>query len=440
MKIGSLFSGAGGLDLAVLELFEGSSIAWHAEINQAASKALAFHWPDIPNLGDVSMVDWSQVEQVDVVVGGFPCQDVSLGGRRAGLSSQTRSGLWAHMAAAIAILRPRYVLIENVRGLLSAKAVRGVESEPGIVGDGGGRPALRALGAVLGDLAGCGFDAEWTCLPASQVGACHRRERVFVLAHSAYTDPVRSLGDESARRSDPSAGHREREIALLPTPQVADVTGGHRTRSGSRSNELLLPGLAEAYTAGALLPSPRATDGTKGGPNQRGSHGDLMLPSAVVQLLPTPIASDSNTGQYPRAGSHHPGLNDLAAGLLPTPTASDASGGGQHPDRRAGHSRQLTDYALIHPSPRWGKYEAAIRRQELASRPAPSPTEPNTKGHPRLSARFAEWMMFWPAGWVTDPAIGISRADQLRIIGNGVVVPQALWAFGHLLGRSEVTA
>ncbi len=405
MRIGSLFSGAGALDLAALELFPGSSMAWHAEVNPAASKVLAHHWPDVPNLGDVSAVDWSTVESVDVLTGGFPCQDVSLAGRRAGLAEGTRSGLWSFMFAAIRVMRPRLVLIENVRGLLSARAIRDMESGNGIVGA-GGDGSLRALGAVLGDLSSIGFDADWTLIRASDVGACHQRARVFVLAYPADSDrdAVRQQpeceswrrgasvagvvgedaadsdhpglqGPQSAKRHDLSAG-RDRELgcgmtSLLPTPQVADVTGGHRPRSGARSNELLLPGLVEAAAAGALLPTPRASDGTKGGPNQRGSSGDLMLPSAVTQ---------------------------------------------------------------------WGDYEAAIRRQEAVTRAAPSPTQPNVKGAQRLSAAFAEWMMCWPDGWVTDPAIGLSRNEQLKCIGNGVVPRQAVHAFQHLLNVSEAAA
>jgi DNA (cytosine-5)-methyltransferase 1 len=426
MKIGSLFSGVGGLDLAALELFPGSSMAWHAEIDPAASKVLAHHWTDIPNLGDVSTVDWSQVEPVDVLTGGFPCQDVSLAGRRAGLSAGTRSGLWSYMAAAIDVLRPRYVLVENVRGLLSAEAIRGMEPGSGAVGDMGGRHVLRALGAVLGSLADLGFDAEWTCLPASKVGAAHRRERVFVLAFPADADsfsvreqpksqsrggvttvagwsspgttnatsernkdePISRDGEGQPLGAVAGAGDRNhaRGVAagvrklggtsaimaegvnrLLPTPQVADVTGGHRTRSGARSAELLLPGVAEAYAKGALLPTPRTSD-----TNGPGRHGDggLDLRTAVTQ---------------------------------------------------------------------WGDYALAIRRQEALSRPAPSPTEPNSKGNQRLSAAFAEWLMFWPAGWVTDPVIGLSRNDQLRCIGNGVVPPQAVAAFRQLLSDLAVS-
>jgi len=186
MKIGSLFTGVGMLDKAVEALFQGT-VAWQAEIDPSASKVLAYHYPDIPNLGDVTKVDWSRVEPVDVLCGGFPCQDVSSAGRRAGIKDGTRSGLWSVFAEAIDVLRPQYVVIENVRGLLSAKAIRTVHLEPGSadVGAGIDRP-LRAAGAVLGDLADIGYDAVWATVAAAGVGAPHRRERVFILGTAAH--------------------------------------------------------------------------------------------------------------------------------------------------------------------------------------------------------------------------------------------------------------
>lgn len=186
-RIGSLFSGAGGLDLAV-EAATGGRTVFHSEIEPAACKVLAARWPGVPNLGDVSLIDWTHVAQatpVDVLCGGFPCQDVSAAGRRAGIREGTRSGLWAHFAEAINVLRPQLVVIENVRGLLNARAHRAMESNETTMGDGDAEPVLRAAGAVFGDLADLGFDAEWTTVTASSVGAPHRRERVFIIAWPA---------------------------------------------------------------------------------------------------------------------------------------------------------------------------------------------------------------------------------------------------------------
>jgi len=123
LRIGSLFSGYGGLDLAVEHVFNATSV-WFSELNEPVARVFSRHWPDAPNLGDITIIDWSQVEPVDILIGGFPCQDVSTVGKRAGLAPGTRSGLWAHMAAAIDALQPEWVVIENVRGLLSSPATR----------------------------------------------------------------------------------------------------------------------------------------------------------------------------------------------------------------------------------------------------------------------------------------------------------------------------
>jgi DNA (cytosine-5)-methyltransferase 1 len=186
MRIGSLFSGYGGLDLAVSKV-TGATVAWHCEWEDAPSKVLEAHFPGVPNYRDVSKVDWESVEPVEILTGGFPCQDLSLAGKRAGLQDGTRSGLWSEFYKAITIIKPKLVVIENVRGLLSAKADSGMEYGPEIMGQLGDRPALRALGAVLGDLADVGYDAKWTGVRASDAGAAHQRFRVFILAYTNYT-------------------------------------------------------------------------------------------------------------------------------------------------------------------------------------------------------------------------------------------------------------
>ena len=118
LRVGSLFSGYGGLDLAVEYATDGETI-WFSEINTPSIRVYAHHWPGIPNLGDISTIDWATVPPVDVLM----CQDVSTVGKGAGLAPGTRSGLWSHMATAIDALQPELVVIENVRGLLSAPAI-----------------------------------------------------------------------------------------------------------------------------------------------------------------------------------------------------------------------------------------------------------------------------------------------------------------------------
>jgi DNA (cytosine-5)-methyltransferase 1 len=182
MKIGSLFSGYGGLDLAVSKL-TGAEVAWHCEWEDAPSKVLEANFPGVPNYRDVSTVDWDSVEPVDILTGGFPCQDLSLAGKRAGLQEGTRSGLWSEFYKAITILKPKMVIIENVRGLLSAKADSGMEYGTEIMEQAQRGTVLRALGAVLGDLADIGYDAKWTGVRASDAGAPHQRFRVFIVAY-----------------------------------------------------------------------------------------------------------------------------------------------------------------------------------------------------------------------------------------------------------------
>ncbi|WP_087485369.1 DNA cytosine methyltransferase [Brachybacterium massiliense] len=229
VRIGSLFSGYGGLDLAV-EYATGGETIWFSEINTPSIRVFAHHWPGIPNLGDITSVDWATVPPIDVLIGGFPCQDVSTVGKGAGLAPGTRSGLWSHMAAAIDALQPELVIIENVRGLLSASAirptpegttpdarnpddatdepataVRNLEPDPWPLGDEPTRP-LRAHGAVLGDLADLRRTARWTDLPASLAGAPHHRSRFFLTAHREDAVPDTFGLRLLARRRDPGPG------------------------------------------------------------------------------------------------------------------------------------------------------------------------------------------------------------------------------------------
>ena len=187
LRLGSLFSGYGGLDLAVEDVLPVRH-AWLCEWDNAPSEVLAKNFPGVPNYKDVTKVDWTTVEPVDILTGGFPCQDVSLAGRRAGLKEGTRSGLWHEFANAIDVLRPRLVVIENVRGLLSADGHGDVEPCPWCVGDDNGEPTLRALGAVAGSLADIGYDCRWTTVRAADAGAPHNRARVFIVAYPRGVD------------------------------------------------------------------------------------------------------------------------------------------------------------------------------------------------------------------------------------------------------------
>jgi DNA (cytosine-5)-methyltransferase 1 len=169
-SIGSLCTGYGGLDLAVLAVL-GGHLAWVADNDTAASRLLQRRWPGVPNLGDITRVTWQTVERVDVITAGFPCQDISHAGARPGITGPS-SNPWHTIATAVGVLRPSLLFVENVA------ALRG-----------------RGIDHVLADLHTLRYHATWLCLRASDVGAPHRRERLFLVAtptgaaHAA--DPMR---------------------------------------------------------------------------------------------------------------------------------------------------------------------------------------------------------------------------------------------------------
>jgi DNA (cytosine-5)-methyltransferase 1 len=160
ITVGSLFSGIGGLELG-LE-WAGMRVIWQAETDPYASRVLAKHWPDVPNLGDVTKVEWSDVERPELVCGGFPCQDIShahTNGQRRGLDGE-KSGLWGCFREAVERLGPRWVVVENVE-------------------------AWRCwVPSVRGDLARLGYASVPLELSAGSFGAAHRRPRCFVVAHA----------------------------------------------------------------------------------------------------------------------------------------------------------------------------------------------------------------------------------------------------------------
>ena len=227
MRVGHLFAGIDGIGLGLEP--HGFDTAWFSEHEDAPSRVLAHHYPDVPNHGDITAIDWSKVEPVDVLTGGFPCQDISKAGRGAGIKEGTRSGLWFEYVRAIRALRPRLVIVENVSALL-----------------------YRGLDVVLGDLHECGFDAEWSVLRASDVGAAHRRERLFVVAHVADRNGVGHVHGEpgvvtaeagidalrhAAAGGDPAAADTSSPERRGPQLETVGPTPGsapeHRERAGS---------------------------------------------------------------------------------------------------------------------------------------------------------------------------------------------------------------
>ena len=241
MRIGSLFTGYGGLDMAVEQVF-GATTAWVSDIDKGACKILAHRYPDVPNLGDITAIDWATVEPVDIITGGSPCQDLSHAGRRAGMTEGTRSNLWVAMREAIAQLKPSIVVWENVRGAFSAKADSDLGWQEGLL-DGRSeeeKPAkekdhtLRALGRVLGDLSDLGYDTQWYGLRAADISAPHGRFRVFVVA--CLADTPRPQVPIAKMKAAHGNGHGKslaiKGQRLLPTPRATNNENRQSERYG----------------------------------------------------------------------------------------------------------------------------------------------------------------------------------------------------------------
>ena len=232
MRYGSLFSGTGGFDLGFDRA--GLECAWQVENDPYCLRVLEKHWPDVKRYGDIREVDWDEVEKVEVICGGFPCQPVSQAGKRKAQADER--WLWPEFARAIGALRPRFVVVENVPGLL-----------------------FRGMGDVLADLAAFGYDAEWQVLSAQAFGAPHLRQRVWIVAYPSFCPGVTSLtqsdewqvevgnvkGDETMAHTEGDGMEGER----LPTEreiQVADTDGGRPWNFFSDADRESLGRIAES--------------------------------------------------------------------------------------------------------------------------------------------------------------------------------------------------
>lgn len=323
MRIGSLCTGYGGLDMAVRDVL-GGEVAWHCQyeppdkngredVNQYAAQILAHHWPDVPNHGDLTTTDWSTVEPVDVLTAGFPCQPVSNAGLGAGTADER--WLFDDICRAIRNLdtRPRLLVFENVPGLLTNNN-----------GD--------AMARVVHGLAALGYVGTWRTVAAADVGAPHLRKRVFVVAWPADTPRPRLEARWEGR---------------LGGGAVADAAGErHQRRRLTRNGR---PGPAHCGDAAADSAGDGRDEGrTEPARIERGSD-------AAVGGRAT--AADTDGGRLPRRPERH----------------SEAD--------RAEGQHQHAEFDFDGPGVVWGPYAAAIARWEhILGRPAPAPTEPNNRG------------------------------------------------------------
>lgn len=307
MKIGSLCTGYGGLDMAVETYFDAETI-WCAEIDKYASKLIAERF-DYPNHGDIKKINWAGIEPIDILTAGYPCQPFSNAGQRKGIEDERH--IWPHIKEAIGILRPRFIVLENVRGHLTL-----------------------GFKEVLADLAEIGYDARWQIVRASDVGAPHRRERLFIVAYAF-----------GARREG--------------------IIG---TANGSWQSDQTL-----ADSNSCTCEKSRRADSSVYG-------------------------SSSEEFDWSDREKHRSGCE----------THFDTCGQFQP------HNRKVQELG-----------KRFTPRCEMHLQAVPDPLDQD-----KLNPKFVEYMMGLPKGWVTD--LDISRAQQLKMLGNGVVPQQAYFALEQL--------
>jgi DNA (cytosine-5)-methyltransferase 1 len=415
--VGSVCTGYGGLDLGVLAALGGGRIAWCADSDPHIAQILAARMPGVPNLDDVRAIDWATVAPVEVLTAGFPCQDISAAGRRAGIEKGQRSGLWTDIVAGVRVLRPALLVVENVAAL---------------------RWRLGGLHRVLGDLAEAGYDALWRSVRAADIGAAHRRERVFLLAwprHRAGGGDVADA-DRARRFLQRHLGGQQagRSVAVGPIAVAAHADGLgceelHPQNSG--------------WWAVAARRGSAAADTESIGHRHSGTSGGGRVPAATVATgasaggprgIPTEAAGDRRDQ----------GVSG-AAGLQGRPDAAVGGHAPAHPGDRRRHLVAVANPAdhepaksgTAHPRMDWGNYSVAVRRWErVIARRAPFPTQPGTHGRPVLAPAFVEWLQGLEPGWVTS--LPLPRTAQLRALGNGVVPQRAAHAMTLLLADLAV--
>ena len=199
LTVGSLFSGIGGLDLGLERA--GMNVIWQSEIDPYGCRVLKKHWPEVVNYGNIKEINWGDVVRPDIICGGYPCQPFSTAGKRNGTDDPRH--LWPWVREAISELRPKYAILENVRGHVSL-----------------------GLNVVLGEMASIGYDAEWQIVSAASVGAPHRRDRVIIVA---YPNGERPQGSSRIQEPDTQLGRPDifstNQRRISRTPNSADTIG-----------------------------------------------------------------------------------------------------------------------------------------------------------------------------------------------------------------------
>jgi len=371
VKLGSLCSGYGGLDLAIESIFN-VELAWYSEYDKNPSKIMEKNYPGITNHKDLTKIKWEQIEQVDILSAGYPCQPFSQAGQRKGTDDPRH--LWPYIANAIRILRPGLVVLENVRGHLSL-----------------------GFNHVLQDLATIGYAAQWQIVQASDIGAPHQRSRLFVIA---YLESARWWTQQDSR--EPSNSQAADGLGAVAEPNPSITTNSNYKQP--------VRDLQESW-GGSI------------------ARTDLCMSESRAETTPntTSARSSRSSNQTSKTQTQSKGLSFES---LVSSTPNTNSQAHEQP-QRADRAIPSQGSEIINGSDRqidWGRYQDAITNWERLTRLSP---EPITDG--RLEPRFVEWMMGLPAGWVTDTEI--TENSKLKALGNGVVPQQAAYALTQLLAR-----
>ncbi len=272
LRILDLFSGIGGFSLG-LEAVGGFKTVAFCESERSCHRVLSRHWPGVPIYDDVCLLTSTRLSadgiSVDVLCGGFPCQDISSAGQKKGIEGE-RSGLWREYYRLIGELRPSYVIVENVAAILG-----------------------RGLPRVLGDLASVGYDAEWHCVPASAIGANHRRDRIWIIAYP------QNWGREQKQSPSHCELEKAPERRQRPWPGTgAGSSSGHtseRTAVTGRITAALAKALAGAQrpeagifepgVAGIIHGVPKGVDGYRWRSNKIGNAVVPAIPSLIGRAI-----------------------------------------------------------------------------------------------------------------------------------------------------------
>lgn len=326
MKVGSLFAGVGGFDLGFEQA--GFTTAFQVEIDEKASNILARHWPGVTRFTDIREVNAHVTPEVDILVGGFPCQDISVAGRRAGLDGE-RSGLWWEYHRLLDELRPEWCVIENVAGLLSS-----------------GKPRGSDLGAILGALGELGYGFAYRVLDAQGFGVPQRRRRVFIVGR---------LGD----------GRGPCEVLLEPESGGGHLAKSRHTGAGASVGALTSPASggwrigADEAAAGHVFPTTIPALTTRCGNTQDDQQTFQLIPFDSTQITSALNRSHPKPGDpcHPlAAGAHAPAIvgSDVVRRLTPVECERLQGFPDNHTDGQAdSHRYKQMGNAVAVPVIRW---------------------------------------------------------------------------------------